>query len=171
MNEKFIYGIQQIGVGVDNAPKLFEWYATKLGADVKVFDDNNTATHMAPYMGGEAHDKRAILAMNMQGGSGYEIWQFEDRTPEAPKQQIQLGDTGIFSVKVKTRNADKALADIKAKGVQPLSAVVTAPNGAKSFYVKDPCGNIVQIQEYNNWYGSGKTVSYTHLTLPTTPYV
>ncbi|MEM1122251.1 MAG: hypothetical protein AAGJ18_17530 [Bacteroidota bacterium] len=51
MNEKFIYGIQQIGVGVDNAPKLFEWYATKLGADVRVFDDNNTATHMAPLYG------------------------------------------------------------------------------------------------------------------------
>ena len=158
MTEKFIYGIQQIGVGVDDAPKLFEWYATKLGADVKVFDDNNTATHMAPYMGGEAHDKRAILAMNMQGGSGYEIWQFEDRTPQAPKNPIQLGDTGIFCVKVKTRNAYKALADIKAKGVVPLSDMVVAPNGTKSFYVKDPCDNIVQVQEYNNWYGTGKNM-------------
>lgn len=158
MNEKFIYGIQQIGVGVDDAPKLFQWYATKLGADVKVFDDNNTATHMAQYMGGEAHDKRAILAMNMQGGSGYEIWQFEDRTPQAPASQIQLGDTGIFLVKVKTRNAAKALAAIKAKGVQPLSDIVTAPNGAKSFYVKDPCGNIVQILEYDNWYATSKNM-------------
>ena len=158
MREKFIYGIQQIGVGVDNAPKLFEWYATKLGADVKIFDDNNTATHMAPYMGGEAHDKRAILAMNLQGGSGYEIWQFEDRTPQPPKQPILLGDTGIFSIKVKTRNAYKALADIKAKGVKPYSEMVVSPNGTKSFYVKDPCGNLVQIQEYNNWYGTGQNM-------------
>ena len=158
MTEKFIYGIQQIGVGVDDAAKVFEWYATKLGADVKVFDDNNTATHMAPYMGGEAHDKRAILAMNMQGGSGYEIWQFEDRVPQPPKDPILLGDTGIFSIKVKTRNAYKALADIKAKGVVPMSEMVVSPNGTKSFYVKDPCGNIVQVQEYNNWYGTGKNM-------------
>ncbi|MEM1123657.1 MAG: VOC family protein, partial [Bacteroidota bacterium] len=158
MAEKFIYGIQQIGVGVDNAPKLFEWYATRLGADVRVFDDNNTATHMAPYMGGEAHDKRAILAMNMQGGSGYEIWQFEDRVPQAPTTPIQLGDTGIFSVKVKTRDAQVALNDLKNKGEAPLSDVVQAPNGTKSFYVKDPCGNIVQVEEHNSWYGSGKNM-------------
>ena len=113
---------------------------------------------MAPYMGGEAHDKRAILAMNMQGGSGYEIWQFEDRVPQPPKTPIQLGDTGIFTIKVKTRNAYKAMADIKAKGVTPLSDVVVSPNGTKSFYVKDPCGNIVQIQEYTNWYGTGKNM-------------
>jgi len=158
MSEKIIYGIQQIGVGVDNAEKVFEWYATKLGADVKVFDDNNTATHMAKYMGGQPHDKRAILALNLQGGSGYEIWQFEDRTPQAPKQPIQLGDTGIFSIKVKTRNAKKAFKNLKAKGVQPLSEVVTDPKGTQSFFIKDPCNNIIQVKEFDNWFGQGKNI-------------
>ena len=81
MEQKLIYGIQQIGVGVDDAAKGFEWYATRLGSDVRVFDDNNTATYMAPYMGGEPREKRAILAVNMQGGSGYEIWQHTGRKP------------------------------------------------------------------------------------------
>jgi len=158
MNDKIIYGIQQIGVGVDDAEKLFEWYATKLGADVKVFDDNNTATHMAKYMGGEPHDKRAIMALNLQGGSGFEIWQFEDRTPQKPEHPIQLGDTGIFSIKVKTRNANIAYNDIKAKGIEPISEIVLDPNGIKSFYVKDPCDNIIQIKEYDNWFGQGKNM-------------
>ena len=158
MNDKIIYGIQQIGVGVDDAEKLFEWYATKLGADVKVFDDNNTATHMAKYMGGKPHDKRAIMALNLQGGSGFEIWQFEDRTPQKPENPIELGDTGIFSIKVKTRNANIAYNEIKAKGVEPISEIVLDPNGIKSFYVKDPCDNIVQIKEYNNWFAEGKNM-------------
>ena len=158
MNEKIIYGIQQIGVGVDDADRLFKWYATKLGADVKVFDDNNTATHMAKYMGGKPHDKRAILAMNLQGGSGYEIWQFEDRTPLPPATPAQLGDTGIFSIKIKTRNVHRAFEDLKAKGVQPISAIKTAPDGAKSFYIQDPCDNIIQIKEYDSWFGTGGNI-------------
>ncbi|MEM6964412.1 MAG: VOC family protein [Bacteroidota bacterium] len=158
MENKIIYGIQQIGVGVDNAEKLFKWYATKLGADVKVFDDNNTATHMAKYMGGKPHAKRAILALNMQGGSGYEIWQFEDRIPQPPTSPIQLGDTGIFSIKVKTRDARKAYDNLKAKGVKMVSAVVVAPNGTPSFYIQDPCDNIIQVKAYDNWFGSGKNV-------------
>lgn len=158
MKDKIIYGIQQIGVGVNDAEALFKWYATKLGADVKVFDDNNVATHMAKYMGGEPHAKRAILALNMQGGSGYEIWQFEDRTPQPPASPIQLGDTGIFSIKVKTRDANKAFTDLKNKGLQPLSEVVTSPDGTKSFYIQDPCDNIIQIKEYDNWFGSGKNI-------------
>ncbi len=158
MNEKVIYGIQQIGVGVDDAEALFKWYATKLGADVKVFDDNNTATHMAKYMGGKPHDKRAIMALNMQGGSGYEIWQFEDRTPQYPTSPIQLGDTGIFSIKVKTRNASRAYDEILRNGVTPISTVMETPNGTKSFYIKDPCGNIIQIKEYDNWFKEDKNM-------------
>jgi catechol 2,3-dioxygenase-like lactoylglutathione lyase family enzyme len=158
MNEKIIYGIQQIGVGVNDAEKLFKWYATKLGADIKVFDDNNTATHMAKYMGGKPHDKRAILALNLQGGSGYEIWQFEDREPQAPASPIQLGDTGIFSIKVKTRNVQEAFSNLKVKGVEPISKIVTAPDGIQSFFIKDPCDNIIQIKSFDNWFAQKKNM-------------
>ena len=76
MKSKLIYGIQQIGLGVDNVDQAFRWYATRLGFDVPVFDDNSEATHMSPYMGGIPHEKRAVFALNMQGGSGIEIWQY-----------------------------------------------------------------------------------------------
>ena len=104
MKRKLIYGIQQVGVGVDNADTAFEWYATRLGADVSVFEDENEATYMAPYMGGSPHMKKAILAMNMQGGSGYELWQYTDRVPQKPKHPVRIGDLGINIAKIKSRN-------------------------------------------------------------------
>ncbi len=152
MDKKLIYGIQQVGVGVRNATEAFEWYATRLGADVLIFDDNNTATHMAPYMGGEAHDKRALLAINLQGGSGYEIWQYLDRTPEAPKQPIVTGDLGINMVTVKSQDAQQSYDRLKAKGVKMLSDVVSNPDQQRSFFMEDPYGNILQVKEFDSWF-------------------
>ena len=77
-NKKLIYGIQQIGIGTDDANETFKWYSEKLGSSVVVFEDTNEATFMAPYMGGNSHKKHAILAMNPMGGSGYELWQYLD---------------------------------------------------------------------------------------------
>lgn len=156
MDRKLIYGIQQIGVGVDDVEEGFKWYATQLGSDIKIFDDSNTATYMAPYMGGEPHEKRAILAMNMQGGSGYEIWQYLDRTPQKPDKPLKLGDLGILLAKVKTRNIERSFQRLSNSGVQLLSEIVTEPDGHKCFYIQDPWGNILQIKEFWSWYGKGK---------------
>ena len=159
MAEKLIYGIQQIGVGVDDVEKAFRWYATKFGSDVSIFDDNNEATYMAPYMGGKPHKKRAILAMNMQGGSGYELWQYTDRTPQKPETPVQLGDYGIAVAKIKSRDITKSFQQLKDDGVQMLSDIVETPDGRKSFYVMDPFGNMLQIIEYDSWYASLKNHS------------
>jgi catechol 2,3-dioxygenase-like lactoylglutathione lyase family enzyme len=153
MEGKLIYGIQQIGVGVDNAEEGFKWYATTLGSDIKVFDDSNTATYMAPYMGGKPHKKRAILAMNMQGGSGYEIWQYLDRKPQKPKEKLSLGDLGIYLAKVKTRNIEISYNRLKDKDIVFLSGIVTEPDGKKCFYIQDPYENVLQIKEFSSWYG------------------
>ena len=107
MEKKYIYGIQQIGIGVENIIEAYNWYAANLGSDISVFDDGNVATHMAKYMGGEPHKKRAILALNMQGGGGYEFWQYLDRKPSAPSGPIQIGDLGINFLQIKTRDVQK----------------------------------------------------------------
>lgn len=152
MEKKLIYGIQQIGVGVDDAEKSFEWYAKNLGADVAVFDDNNVATYMAPYMGGEAHEKRAILAMNLQGGSGYEIWQYLDRTPVAPKVAVEMGDLGINVAIIKSKDIQKTYNRLKANGVKILSDIKVEPDDSKSFYIQDPNHSILRIKEFDAWY-------------------
>jgi catechol 2,3-dioxygenase-like lactoylglutathione lyase family enzyme len=152
MDNKLIYGIQQIGVGVDDAREAFEWYATRLGSDIEIFEDNNEATYMAPYMGGEARKKRAILAMNMQGGSGFEIWQHTGRTPERAKEEILLGDLGINIATSKSRNIQKSFDRLKAMNVKVLSEINEEPDGKRSFFIEDPCANILKIKECDIWY-------------------
>jgi len=154
MGNKLIYGIQQVGVGVDNADTAFEWYATRLGSDVPVFDDNNTATYMAPYMGGNPHKKRAILAMNMQGGSGYELWQYLDRKPIKPKNAIKLGDLGINCAFIKSKNIKATYQRLIDLGENVISEIKTEPDAGKSFYIKDPYDNILKIKEYDSWYAN-----------------
>ena len=157
MENILINGIQQIGVGVDDAEKAFEWYGTLLGADISVFDDANMATYMAPYMGGEPHRKRAIFALNLQGGSGYELWQYLDRKSSFPKNEILLGDLGIIISKIKSRNINGSFDRLKNHGVQLISDIVETPAGTKSFYLRDPWKNIIQIEESSDWFLNGKT--------------
>ena len=157
MDEKIIYGIQQIGIGVSNAIEATKWYATKLGADILVFEDHNEATHMAPYMGGKSHKKSALLTMNLHGGGGYEIWQYSDRTPVGPDQAVQIGDLGINFITIKTKDAQNSHKSMKAKGVNVLSDVTTAPDGKQSFFIEDPYQNVIQIKEFNSWFKHKKT--------------
>jgi catechol 2,3-dioxygenase-like lactoylglutathione lyase family enzyme len=152
MEEKIIYGIQQIGVGVPNAYDAFKWYATVLGADLMIFDDDNVATYMAPYMGGNPHKKRAILSANIQGGAAYEIWQFMDRTPEPPKEEISLGDLGISVIKVKAKNIGIAYSVIKSRGAKMISDIQTDPANTPFFFIEDPYGNKIQIIQHNEWF-------------------
>ncbi|MDR1155958.1 MAG: VOC family protein [Bacteroidales bacterium] len=149
--EKIIYGIQQLGVGVSDAVAGFQWYGRMLGADVKVFDDSNTATYMAPYMGGSPHRKHAILAANLQGGSCCEIWQFIDRTPQAPKEEISIGDLGIYAAKIKAKNIHEAYREIKRKG-GIVSDVLQNPDRQQFFYMDDLHGNKLQVIESYEWF-------------------
>ncbi|MDR2038428.1 MAG: VOC family protein [Bacteroidales bacterium] len=150
--EKIIYGIQQIGVGVPNAVEGFHWYGKVLGSDIKIFDDNNVATYMAPYMGGNPHKKRAILAANIQGGSCYEIWQFMDRIPESPAEEPALGDLGIFAVKVKAKNIHEARQSVIKKGAKVLSDIQLNPDDQPFFFMEDLFGNKIQVIESYEWF-------------------
>ena len=153
--EKIIYGIQQIGVGVSDAIEGFHWYGRMLGADVKVFDDSNMATYMARYMGGSPHQKRAILAANLQGGSCYEIWQFMDRTPQATKEEISVGDLGIFAAKIKAKNIYEAHKEVKNRG-SIASDILQNPGKQQFFYMDDLHGNKLQVMEAHDWFKLNK---------------
>ena len=157
MDNIYIYGIQQVGVGVTDAYSAFKWYGTLLGADISVFDDDNVATYMAPYMGGNTHKKRAIFALNLQGGSGYELWQYLDRIPSFPEESCNIGDLGIIASKVKSRDIQKSFDRLKEQGVEIISGIKANPNGTKSFYIKDPWNNILQIKESSDWFLNGKS--------------
>ena len=68
-----VSGIQQLGIGVENVAEAWKWYRKHLGMDIKVFDDSATASLMLPYTGGLPRNRHAFLALNMNGGGGFEI--------------------------------------------------------------------------------------------------
>ncbi|RTL60253.1 MAG: VOC family protein [Sphingobacteriales bacterium] len=156
MDDKLIYGIQQVGIGVPDAEEALQWYASRLGYDVPIFDDSNTATYMAPYMGGQPHKKRALLAMNLQGGSGVELWQYLDRKPLHSLEPFRLGVLGINIAKIKTRNIQKAYSRLKQQKVNLLTGIINTPDETPCFYIKDLYENIFQLLESSDWYADYK---------------
>jgi catechol 2,3-dioxygenase-like lactoylglutathione lyase family enzyme len=153
---KIISGIQQIGIGVSNVQEAFDWYKDHFGMDVKVFDDEAEAALMIKYTGGEVRNRQAILALNMQGGGGFEIWQYKSRVPQPADFDIVLGDFGIYVTKMKTREIENAHTFLTKKGVNNVSAIKQNPWGQKHFFVQDLYGNWFQIEESNQWFSDKK---------------
>ncbi len=156
MSRKSITGIQQVGIGVINLSEAWKWYRNHFGMDVRIFEDEATAELMLPYTGGEPRQRHAALAMNLQGGGGFEIWQYKERVPEAPAFDIQIGDLGIFAVKVKSKNIDNSYKEINQKGAEILGGVQVDPNGRKHFFVRDPFNNVFEVTEGNSWFYDDK---------------
>ncbi|MBT3241741.1 MAG: VOC family protein [Bacteroidetes bacterium] len=156
MQGKEITGIQQIGIGVNNLFDAWKWYKNHFGMDVRVFEDEATAELMLQYTGGEPRERHAALAINIQGGGGFEIWQYKGRNPIAPSFQVQAGDLGIFAAKIKSRNIEISYNELKSQGAEILGDISTAPNGVRHFYVKDPFNNVFEVVEGNSWFYDDK---------------
>jgi hypothetical protein len=73
-----------------------------------IFREAAPAPFMTRYTGGEVQSRSATLALNLQGGSGFEIWQYTSRKTEMASFDIAAGDLGILYGKVKALDLDKA---------------------------------------------------------------
>ncbi len=147
MSDIVISGIQQVGVGVKNIYEAWRWYKKYFGFDVKVFEEAAPANYMLPYTGGEPRERHAALSLNLQGGGGFEIWQYTSRVPEPPSEEIKLGDLGHYCAKLRTRDAKKTYDHFKDEGLDLVSEPAKDPRGSLHFYVRDPYGNIFDIIE------------------------
>ncbi|MBN1158725.1 MAG: VOC family protein [Bacteroidales bacterium] len=156
MKEKVISGIQQIGIGVPKMREAWKWYKQSFGVDIRMFEEAAVAEHMLPYTGGKPQKRHAALALNLQGGGGFEIWQYVERKPLSPSFEIQLGDLGIFAAKIKCRDAREAHAFLKSNHAEMLSGILRDPRGKEHFYVKDPYGNIFQLVTSITWFKNEK---------------
>ncbi len=152
MEEKIISGIQQVGIGIKDLNEAWKWYYNVFGTDIRVFEDNTIAELMLPYTGGSPQKRHAALTFNLQGGGGFEIWQYKNRTPLAPQFNVQLGDYGIFATKVKCKNIHQTYRTLQHKGVDILNEPSEAPGGDFTFFVKDPFGNYFHLMEADHWY-------------------
>ena len=147
-----ISGIQQVGVGIPNVHEAFKWYRHHFGMDIPVFEEAATADLMLPYTGGKSHERHAILAINLQGGGGFEIWQYTSRTPQAPKFEPKLGDYGIFITKIKCFDAKAVYDYFLEKHLNVIGLLSQDPAGKNTFYVSDPYGNYFQLVESKDWF-------------------
>jgi catechol 2,3-dioxygenase-like lactoylglutathione lyase family enzyme len=152
MEEKIISGIQQVGIGIEDLNEAWKWYYDVFGTDIRVFEDNAMAELMLPYTGGSPQRRHAALTFNLQGGGGFEIWQYKNRTPLSPDFDVQLGDYGIFATKVKCKNINQAYQTLQTKGVDILNEPHKGPDGNLTFFIKDPFGNFFHLMEANHWY-------------------
>jgi catechol 2,3-dioxygenase-like lactoylglutathione lyase family enzyme len=156
---KVICGMQQIGVGVTNLEEAFRWYRHVFGMDILIFEDDGVAALMKAYTGGEPHERHALLITNLQGGCGLEIWQFRNRAPQPAPFEIQLGDLGIYVVKIKAYDIRRCFSAFKDRGVQVLGDPLADPAKDPHFFVKDPFGAIFQIVKGREWFTKGKHIT------------
>lgn len=156
---KIISGIQQIGVGVKDAQEAWRWYRTQFGMDIGVFEDTAVAEIMLPHTDGKTRERYAALAINMEGGGGFEIWEHTGIEPKAPSFDVLLGDLGIFVTKLKCRDVKKAYDAHKERGLNVLSEICVDPEGAEHYFLKDPYNNIFQIVAEASVYKKQKSLT------------
>jgi hypothetical protein len=124
MKSYILSGIQQMGIGVTNVEEAWKWYRKQFGMDCRIFEDEAEARLMLPYTGGEPRSRHAVLALNLQSGGGFEIWQYKGREPVKIKEEIRIGDLGIIACKMKAKNIFSTLALFQKNGI-PAPAEAT----------------------------------------------
>ncbi len=152
MKEYQVGGIQQIGIGVKNLEEAWDWYLRIFGMDCRIFEDETEAKLMLPYTGGTPQSRHAVLAINLQSGGGFEVWQYKGRKPVGIREEIRIGDLGILICKMKVKNIDSAYSFLKQNNVNLVCDPVNDPAGNKTFFLKDPYGNMFQMVEANDWF-------------------
>ena len=142
--ENLISGIQQVGIGVGNADETVKWYAKFFGFKSLVFMDEAEAALMTDYTGGEVHKRKAYLTLNLQGGGGFETWQFTSRTP-GKGIEVKGGELGINVVKIKCKSPVTVCEWMKAQGAE-----VRVENDR--FWVFDLHGNWFELVPFDDWF-------------------
>ena len=120
-----INGIQQLGVGVENVQEAWKWYREHFSMDIRMFEEEATAELMLAHTEGKTRTRHAVLALNMQGGGGFEIWQHTDKKPSVIIDPIVFGDLGI---NIGVLISPCAVVTVPARALLPLSLCSSLKN-------------------------------------------
>ncbi len=148
----YISGIQQIGIGVTNIHETMMHYKNVLGMNVLIFNDTSDANLMTKYTGGKVFNRQAVLSMNLAGGGGVEIWQYNNKKPEHPCQEPSYGDLGIYAAKIKCKSTKKTHEYFITQTSLKTSAIQTDPQGKAHFWLHDGLGNKFNFIESKEWF-------------------
>ena len=147
-----ISGIQQIGIGVRDVDRSWAWYRRTFGMDVPVFREAADAPLMTRYTGGVVHSRDAVLALNLNGGGGMEVWQFTSRSPADAAPGPLLGDCGILAARIKSRDVGATRHRLDHLGSVLGEAANPDPGGRPHFFLRDPFGNLFDVVEGTGWF-------------------
>lgn len=153
---KIISGIQQMGIGVPDVQEIWKWYREMFGIDVRIFEEAADAPLMTRYTGDVVHSRTATLALSMESGGGFEIWQFTSRPTEKPAFDVQLGDFGLYACRIKARDVKAAFEFHKNKGVKILGDLSKTPSGQYNYFLEDPNGNLFNVVQGDGWFKKTK---------------
>ena len=127
-----------MGIGVPDVQKIWKWYREMFGVDVRIFEEAAEAPLMTRYTGDVVHSRTATLALSMESGGGFEIWQFTSRPTNKAEFDIQLGDLGTYSCRIKSKDVKASFEYHKSKGVKILGDLRTTPTGEFNYFLEDP---------------------------------
>ena len=149
--EYYVGGIQQVGIGVDSLKKAVGWYASILGFDVPLFRKKLAALFMTSYTAGEVQEGDTAVLFNLKGGGGLEIWQLTRKHIAYPYHQLMIGDTGIYSVKLKTPIIYQGYDSLFSKDIAIYNEAIEDPRGVPHFFLSDIYGNVFDVVQHNHW--------------------
>ncbi|ASB49962.1 VOC family protein [Alkalitalea saponilacus] len=155
--KKNICGIQQIGIGLKDARVAWKWYRKTFGMDINVLEDTAVAKLMLHYTNGQECERYAAIALNMEGGGGFEVWQHTGITPKPPVFDVRMGDCGIFICKMKTRNIKRAYKMHKEQNAEVIGDITKTPDGREHYFLKDPYNNIFEVVEEPDYFKKEKS--------------
>jgi len=147
-----ISGIQQIGIGIPNLERAWLWYRCRFGLDIPIFREAAKAPFMIAYTGNRIQSRDALLAINLRGGGGLEVWQYTSRLTAFPAKPPILGDLGIFAARIKASDLAAAHRYLADSGTTVLGNPEAAPDGRTTFFVRDLWGNHFQIVHSDSWF-------------------
>lgn len=154
--EKIISGIQQMGIGVPNVPEIWKWYRKFFGVNVRLFEDAAEAPLMTKYTGEKVQSRTATLALSMDGGGGFEIWQYTSRNTEKASFDIKIGDLGLYACRIKSHDVQASFDYYTKNGAKIVGELYTRPDGSRHFFTEDPNGNLFNIVEGKGWFSDTK---------------
>lgn len=147
-----INGIQQVGIGIQNVYEAWNWYKKYFHFDLPVFDEAAEAKLMIRYTGEKVCARHAILALNYQGGGGLEIWKHTSIPSRPCEFDILPGDLGISTLKIKVKDISATFQSFQKENLNLVTKLILDPLNRNTFFMKDPYGNLLQIQEGYDWH-------------------
>lgn len=145
--EYSIGGIQQVGVGVENIDQRWNEICKQFGFDTVIFREQARAELMTHYTSGTIEEREAMLALNLYGGGGFEIWQYISRKPSRNEKRLSPGSLGIYAVRLQSADVVAAHRHLEQLGKISNAPLRYSETGTPYFFCRDSDENLFQITE------------------------